>query len=79
MSRYEVLRSGVFGEPIALEARRGLTLLLRRGMWAWARAVRDDPQRAQVVRPPVAALLVQPDALTQLLAEMVLPLARRAQ
>lgn len=35
--RYEMLRGAALGEQLPLEARSGLALLLRRGMWAWAR------------------------------------------
>jgi hypothetical protein len=37
--RYETLRSAALGGELALEARSGLALFLRRGMWAWTRAV----------------------------------------
>lgn len=36
--QYETLRTAALGERLPLEARSGLALLLRRGMWAWARA-----------------------------------------
>ncbi len=42
-SRYEQLRRGALGAPIEPASRRGLTLLLRRGLWSWARSVRDEP------------------------------------
>jgi hypothetical protein len=35
--QYETLRAAALGEQLPLEARSGLALLLRRGMWAWAR------------------------------------------
>jgi hypothetical protein len=35
--RYETLRAAALGGRLPLEARSGLALLLRRGMWAWAR------------------------------------------
>jgi hypothetical protein len=38
MTQYEALRSAALGEPLPPMARYGLVLLLRRGMWAWARA-----------------------------------------
>jgi hypothetical protein len=37
--QYETLRTAALGGGLPLEARSGLALLLRRGMWAWARAV----------------------------------------
>lgn len=36
-AQYEVLRSAVLGEALPAEARRGLSVFLARGMWAWAR------------------------------------------
>jgi hypothetical protein len=37
--RYETLRSAALGNMLPLEARAGLMLFLRRGMWGWARAL----------------------------------------
>ena len=39
VSQYEALRSAALGHPLAPEARGGLILFLRRGMWAWARVM----------------------------------------
>ncbi len=36
--QYETLRTAALGGRLPLEARNGLTLFVRRGMWAWARA-----------------------------------------
>lgn len=36
--QYETLRTAAFGEGLPLEARSGLALFLRRGMWGWAQA-----------------------------------------
>jgi hypothetical protein len=38
MEQYEALRTAALGERLPLEARSGLALFLRRGMWAWAQA-----------------------------------------
>jgi hypothetical protein len=38
-AQYEVLRRSALGEALPLEARSGLALFLRRGMWGWARAL----------------------------------------
>ncbi len=35
--QYETLRTAVLGEGLPVEARSGLALFLRRGMWGWAR------------------------------------------
>jgi hypothetical protein len=37
--QYETLRSAALGNMLPLEARAGLMLFLRRGMWGWARAL----------------------------------------
>jgi hypothetical protein len=37
--QYETLRSAALGAPLPPEARHGLLLFLRRGMWAWTQAV----------------------------------------
>jgi hypothetical protein len=37
--RYETLRSAALGDALPLEARAGMMLFLRRGMWGWARAL----------------------------------------
>ena len=36
---YETLRGAALGLPLPLEARSGLALLLRRGLWGWIRAL----------------------------------------
>ena len=38
-AQYETLRRGALGEPVSPEARCGLGLFLRRGLWAWAQAL----------------------------------------
>lgn len=69
--RYERLRGVALGLAVAPADRLGLTLLLRRGLWAWARAVTPAP-----VEPPrPAGPLVPPDRrahLARLLAGMAL-------
>lgn len=72
--RYELLRQGALGEPIPPDARHGLTLLLRRGLWAWARQVRDQVEKStaepQSTRP--AAPIGHAPDLACILASMVL-------
>ncbi len=56
--QYETLRTAALGEPLPVEARSGLTLFLRRGMWAWARvaaAPRPTPQPARSSLPTSTA------------------------
>ena len=48
VAQYETLRMAMLGEALPPEARSGLMLFLRRGMWGWARAlavgsVRQEP------------------------------------
>jgi hypothetical protein len=38
-TQYETLRKAALGTALPPEARAGLMLFLRRGMWGWARAV----------------------------------------
>jgi hypothetical protein len=38
-SQYEALRNGALGHVLAPEARWGLLLFLRRGMWGWTQAI----------------------------------------
>jgi len=37
-TQYETLRSAALGDALPPEARAGLMLFLRRGLWGWARA-----------------------------------------
>ena len=38
-AQYEALRRAALGEPLPPDARHGLLLFLRRGMWAWTQAL----------------------------------------
>jgi len=50
--QYESLRTAAFGDGLPLEARSGLALFLRRGMWGWARAAAVSSTPPQLMRPP---------------------------
>lgn len=50
--QYETLRSAALGEVLPLEARSGLALFLRRGMWGWARAAAIPATPPQLMRRP---------------------------
>lgn len=39
VAQYETLRRAALGHALPFEARSGLMLFLRRGMWGWARAM----------------------------------------
>ena len=45
---YEALRTAALGEGLAFDARNGLALFLRRGMWGWAQ---DNNDRGESLRP----------------------------
>lgn len=66
--RYEVLRSGALGQPVAPEHRSGLVVLLRRGLWTWFRAVTYDPDTRR--RPGVPQAGFAPGELVHLLADL---------
>lgn len=53
--RYETLRTAALGDGLALEARSGLALFLRRGMWGWARAAAVPTRSPQPTRSPFAS------------------------
>ena len=48
VAQYETLRRTALGDALPPEARAGLMLFLRRGMWGWARTVATIP----AVPPP---------------------------
>jgi len=49
--QYERLRTVALGGRLAPEARSGLALFLRRGMWAWARAAAAPSTTRRPTRP----------------------------
>lgn len=53
-SRYEALRAGGLGLPVAPMQRAGLTVLLRCGLWAWVRSMSVDAGPARLIAGPVA-------------------------
>jgi hypothetical protein len=54
--QYETLRSAALGEGLPLEARSGLALFLRRGMWGWAQAATVPSTPRQSARSILAML-----------------------
>ena len=50
VQHYETLRTATLGGGLPLEARAGLALFLRRGMWGWAMAVAVHSTRVQPAR-----------------------------
>jgi hypothetical protein len=73
-AQYETLRTAALGQPLPLEARSGLALLLRRGMWGWARALGQIAAQERVggCTPPRSTASRQPNAIVQILAAMAM-------
>lgn len=73
VAQYEALRSAVLGDALPPEARTGLLLFLRRGMWEWARALATmrAPQRPTGSRPPNETIPQAHRAVVHILAAMI--------
>jgi hypothetical protein len=73
-AQYETLRMAALGEPLPAEARSGLILFLRRGMWGWARALVAAGAPAQPIRTPsfTSTAPHQSRAVIQLFAAMAM-------
>jgi hypothetical protein len=81
-ARYETLRMAALGEPLPVEARSGLALFLRRGMWGWARVLAAATEPAQPAHSPSSgsAGSFQHRSVIQVFAAMALNInGRRAQ
>lgn len=81
-SRYETLRMAALGEPLPPEARSGLGVFLRRGMWAWVQALAVAREPAQTTSSPSSSLTApyQYRGVIQVFAAMALNTNhRRAQ
>lgn len=72
--RYETLRLAAVGEALPPEARSGLMLFLRRGMWGWMRALLAAGAPAPPIRtlPSASTPSHQSRAVIQLFAQMAL-------
>ena len=74
ITKYESLRGAALGAALPPEARAGLALFLRRGMWSWTRTL----AAANVARPanwPISADSTAPHerkAVIQLFAAMTM-------
>ena len=73
-AQYETLRLAGLGEPLPPEARSGLVLFLRRGMWAWARAPAATSAPYKPTRSPSSNSTAPPQdrTIVQLFATMAL-------
>lgn len=67
IAQYETLRMATLGEALPPDARSGLMLFLRRGMWGWARSlavgggVRQEPlpaRRSDPIEPDERSSIV---------------------
>lgn len=47
VAQYEMLRSAMLGEALSPDARSGLIVFLRHGMWEWARTLTLGPLSQQ--------------------------------
>ena len=82
VAQYEKLRLAALGEPLPPEARSGLALFLRQGMWAWARSLAVDKDHEHTTCLPSSTLIEsrQHKAVIQIFAAMTLNINyRRAQ
>lgn len=70
--RYETLRSAALGAGLPLEARGGLALFLRRGMWGWARAVTTSSTPPRPTRSLAAPSTAQDETIIHLFATMAM-------
>jgi hypothetical protein len=81
-AQYELLRAAALGEQTAVNTRSGLTVLLRQGMWSWARVIARG-QMAQGTITPFAAQASRLDkssdrrAVVHLLAALAMTLSDR--
>jgi hypothetical protein len=73
-AQYETLRLAALGQPLPLEARSGLALLVRQGLWGWARALGHiaAQERAGSRSAPRSVAPRQPNAVVQILAAMAM-------
>lgn len=73
-ARYEALREAALGQALPPTARSGLVLFLRRGMWAWVRALIPDvvTVRAAGLSPPDRPVAYRHDALVHILTLMAM-------
>ena len=62
--QYEILRAAALGAVLPPEARSGLSILLYRGMWAWARTILREPCRRQPIAVPLMAGLPIADEIS---------------
>lgn len=79
-AQYETLRMAGLGEPLSPEARSGLALFLRRGMWGWAQGLSAASAAQQPIGSfsPAPAAADQHRALIHLFAAMAMNTQHRS-
>jgi hypothetical protein len=73
--QYETLRAAAGGDQLPLEARSGLALFLRRGMWAWARGAATPSATSKPARsflPSSTAINDEQRAVVRLFAAIAM-------
>ena len=78
-ARYERLRSAMLGEALPADARSGLIVFLRRGMWSWARMPAVEPTRSLPASSRFSAptQVIERRAIICLLAGMAMAINER--
>ncbi len=73
-SRYETLRRAALGEALPPQARSGLILFLRRGMWGWTRLLTSASARQEPISAPTSSLTApgEPSPLVHVFAAMAM-------
>ena len=74
VAQYEKLRLAALGEPLLPEARSGLALFLRQGMWAWTRSLAVDKDQEHATSLPSSTSIAsrQNKTVIQIFAAMTL-------
>ena len=74
VAQYETLRLAGFAEPLPPEARSGLVVFLRRGLWAWAQALAAASAPQQPTRSATSSSIAphQQKSVIQVFAAMAL-------
>jgi len=75
-AQYETLRMAALGSPLPFEARSGLALFLRRGMWGWARVIAKPstsaPQHSACSPPKTSTTRDEHRAVIRVFAAMAM-------
>lgn len=79
VARYERLRSAMLGEALPPDARSGLIIFLRRGMWSWVHMLTVEPARLEPIpaRSLMPAEFIERRAVIGLLAGMAMAINDR--